>query len=581
MSDTSAYEHLLRLLTTSGASALGLVTLDSRGLIRHTDASLGERGVSGLTIGLPLEAALHFLIGSEVWSELLQRRTAGVVENPLLDRVRGLAVVPTDDGFLAAVLARPLTEVAFHATPVAVIVVDEAVRLVTANERARELIGGVLAEGQDLATLIPSEVLAEVVRSAMAGATTPGLVSVEWARPEGRRVFELRCRRVAGALPLCVLKLEDVTEARQLAVEREHLLEAVHQSQKLDAIGQLASGVAHDMNNVLAVVQTCAGALRDEVKEALHKADAEQILLATQRARDLLHQLLAFARKEPARNERFDAMEMVREASSFVMRLLPPTVRLTLRLPTEPCEVLGDRSQLQQALINVCLNARDAMPHGGSIMLAGGFDDRRVTFAVSDTGEGMPKDVMQRAFEPFFSTKKRGSGTGLGLSMAYTSLRAHHGDIRLESRTGVGTRVSMWLPRESPSTDVDMVTPLTSHRGAAVVVDDDEATRNVLGRFLHKLGYVVHLAASGEEAVALMRSGLRPALVVCDLVMPGLDGSETMTKLRAIEPAISVILTSGFLDEGDAMVREAGARALLRKPFSMNDLAEAVAQLDA
>jgi signal transduction histidine kinase/CheY-like chemotaxis protein len=582
MNETSPHAVLLDLMSqASRGIARGLLTLDATGVVVGVDARAAEAlGVPSL--GQRLDVLVPFLTTSKGWPQALVERRPSLFEGTTTG-VCGVALSPTTDGFVAALLVAPIIDVAFQATPAVVLVLDADARVVEANELATALFG---ASGTDLrqrviTELIPSEVLASAVQSTLVGEAPPGLVSFEWQRPEGRRIFDLLCRRVSGAGSLCVLTLVDVTIERHLAVERERLLEAVHQSQKLDAIGQLASGVAHDMNNVLAVVQTCAGALRDEVHEALHKADAEQILLATQRARDLLHQLLSFARKTPARSETFDIFDMAREASGLVMRLLPANVRFVLRLPSQSCEVKGDRSQLLQTLINICLNARDAMPDGGVITLSSECNERRVTFTVVDTGEGMAPEVIQRAFEPFFSTKKRGSGTGLGLSMAYTSVRAHRGDIRLESQPGRGTKVTLWLPRElAEFSDTDVVTPVTFHRGIAMVVDDDDATRLVLGRFLKKLGYAVHLVSSGQEAVSMLRAGLRPSLVVCDLVMPGLSGDETMTQLKALEPAVNVVITSGFLDESDeSQMQQAGALGLLRKPFSMDDVVQVVSTL--
>lgn len=579
MEPTASHEVLIQLSRARRGAPGGLITLDRSGTVLTADERAREV-LGASAVGSRFAALVPSLAEHPAWVEAVASLRPGLVE---LDThgsgVQAVAFAPDGDTLLVALLVTPLSEVAFQATPAVVLVVNEHGDVVEANERALLAFRatGQHPLGRAIAELIPNPLVVTTVRATLTGALGPEVVHFDWERPEGRRVFELRSTRAGN---LCVLKLVDVTAGRALAAERERLLEAVHQSQKLDAIGQLASGVAHDMNNVLAVVQTCAGALRDDVKEPLHKADAEQILLAAQRARDLLHQLLAFARKTPTRTERFDVIEMAREAASLVTRLLPANVRLSLRLPPEACEVTGDRSQLQQALINVSLNARDAMPHGGTIHLSARFDERRVTFTVQDTGEGMPGDVLQRAFEPFFSTKKRGSGTGLGLSMAYTSLRAHRGDIRLESTPGRGTRVTMWLPREwTPSQDDLELSPQGQRRGTALVVDDDEATRKVLARFLVKLGYSVHPASSGEEAVSLLQGGLHPSLVVCDLVMPGLGGAETMARLKTLEPAADVIVTSGFLDENSLDGGFAGAKAVLRKPFSMDEVAEAVSRV--
>ncbi len=567
----SAHEVLLDLVAQAEwGTVAGTALVDGAGVLRHADER--AQRTLGARVGAPLHEVVSFLSTEPRYLPALTERRPCV----MVGGRAGVALAPTDEGFLVAFLKGSPAEAAFEATPAMMLVVDGQGRIVEAN--AQTALHFHEPEGRTLDELIPSPVVLQVVKSTLAGHRTE-LVSFEWMSPAGHKVMELRCRQVPGS-PLCVLKLNDVTSERRTAEEREQLLEALHQSQKLDAIGQLASGVAHDMNNVLAVVQTCAGALRDEVKEALHKADAEQILLAAQRARDLLNQLLAFARKTPTKTERFDMVEMTREAVGLATRLLPTNVRLNLHATAEFCEVLGDRSQLQQAILNVCLNARDAMPAGGTITVSLACENRRVICTIADSGIGMPKEVLQRAFEPFFSTKKRGSGTGLGLSMAYTSLRAHRGDIRLESTLGQGTRVTMWLPREPTEQEVEMSTPIPAARGVAVVVDDDEVTRNVLGRFLRKLGYSVQLVASGEEAVSLLRGGLHPALVVCDLVMPGLDGNQTLTQLRALAPQVRVVMTSGFLDDqGASEVRSAGANGFLFKPFSMDDVAEVLAGL--
>ncbi len=549
----------------------GSLVLDAAFQVLRLDARARE--VVDLPVGASLRERLAFLPATPPAAVTL-------FESAETGPVVGVVLVPEGDLLVAALLVPSTAELAFHALPTPALMTDAQAQVVAVNERARVLFGPSREPvGLPLLQLIPSPVLVQLIKATMAGGSGPGLVSFEWNRPEGRRVFEFVCAHHLQPRPHCVVTLTDVTEHRAKELERERLLEAVHQSQKLDAIGQLASGVAHDMNNVLAVVQTCAGTLKDEVQEPLHKADAEQILLVTQRAKDLIHTLLSFSRKSPARNERFDAVEMVHEAMSLVHRLLPAMVKLDLRVPEAATRLEGDRSQLQQTLINLSLNARDAMPRGGTLRVTVTANERRLTFQVADTGEGMTKDVRQRAFEPFFTTKQRGAGTGLGLSMAYTTLRAHGGDIRLESEPGRGTTVTAWLPLESGLPDADGVTPLPRSRGIAVVVDDDEAPRKVLSRFLKKLGYTVHLASSGEEAVTLLRGGLHPSLVVCDLVLPGLDGAETVMQLLALEPAISVVMTSGFFDEGQS-VTALGVAGLLRKPFSMADVVQVVSQLE-
>lgn len=572
----SAAEAILEVLSREPLGSLGgLLWLDEAARLVRLDA----RSLAVLGPAVP-GTPLHELVGrSEPFDEAVLRSSTPALVHTPGERVLALAVAPSETGFLVGLVVPSLSDAALAATPAITLVLDAEARVLEASERARALFGGAQAVlGKQFADLVPAPVLQAVLERIVNGAPNPDLLAFEWQRPQGRRMFELTCGTTSPR-GICVVTLVDVTETRKREAERERLIEAVHQAQKLDALGQLASGVAHDMSNVLAVVQTCAGALREELVEPLHRADAEQIVIATQRATDLLQQLKMYARKTPPRNEPFDIGEMIREVAAMVSRLLPGNIRLSLSLPTERRELTGDRSLLRQALVNICLNARDAMPNGGRLSLRAALDDRRCIVSVEDTGSGMTDDVKQRAFEPFFTTKRRDQGAGLGLSMAYTSARAHGGDIRLESTPGQGTQVTLWLPFDRSLPDFESVASLARPRGVAVVVDDDEGTRKVMARFLKKLGYSVHLAESGAEAVSLLRSGVHPRLVICDLVMPGIPGTETVSQLRALEPSVSVVVTTGFLEDESRPERLAGVSGLLRKPFSLKDLIEVVAKL--
>ncbi len=467
--------------------------------------------------------------------------------------------------------------VLFEASRDGVIVVDKASRtVVDANQALGRLMGleARLLHGRPWESLFWKDQTFDNVRLLLVPTADSAQVRVSVMRADGQvRHVEATSTNVHLEGRDCVhVVLRDVTERERLESERAALLQALHESHKLEALGRLAGGVSHDMNNVLSVVLSCARAVREDVKDPDAYADLDQILIAAQRGRDLVNQLLAFARKEPERKERFDLLEAVREATSLCARLLPPSITLRVEVPTGQEPVLGDRSQIVQAILNLCVNARDAMGERGTLTVSTFAEDKRLTVRVQDTGTGMNEEVKRRAFEPFFTTKPRGGGTGLGLSMVYTCVRSHGGDIRLESEVGKGTRFTFWLPKvtaDAPEAAARTATSL----GRALVIDDDENVARVLGQSLKSLGFEVDVVLSGDEAIAKVRQGPAPQVVVCDLVMPGLDGAETMKRMRQLEPDLPVVIASGFLEsaEGERIVKE-GATDVLSKPFTFTDV---------
>ncbi|MBL9037874.1 MAG: response regulator [Archangium sp.] len=468
----------------------------------------------------------------------------------------------------------------FQSAREGLVVVDPHASTVVEANAAAATIFGVAPEalaGRSLTSLFPPDRAADSATALRSPDTSDTVLVVSSA--SGLRHVEVSC----GAVHLdgrdwVYASLRDITERLRFEAERESLTRALAQAHKLDALGQLAGGVAHDMNNVLSVVLSCAGALREEVTDTTHKADLDQILVAVQRGRDLMHQLLSFARKEPIRREAFDVVDALREATSLSARLLPPSVRLKVDLPGAPVELMGDRSQVVQAVVNLCINARDAMPGGGELHVSGDVDARRFVLRIRDTGVGMSDEVKRRAFEPFFTTKPRGRGTGLGLALVYTTARAHRGDVRVESTAGTGTTFTLWLPTVA----FDLLDEPQSHesRGRVLIIDDDDNILRVLGHFLRHLGFDVDVAASGEEALAKLESRTPPRLAVCDMVMPGLSGAETMLRLRERSPSLPIIIASGFLETSadDQRIRAAGATEVLHKPFSLHDLRDAVSK---
>jgi PAS domain S-box-containing protein len=384
--------------------------------------------------------------------------------------------------------------------------------------------------------------------------------------------------------------------------DRGHIEAQLQQAQRLENLGQLAGGVAHDFNNLLAVILNYAAFVTEELDAATEsdcarhcqaaRDDVAQIQRAAQRAADLTHQLLAFARREVVRPQVLDANTVITSVEDMLRRTLGEHVHLVTSLAGELWPVLADPGQLEQVLVNLAVNARDAMPGGGTLTIdtsnvtvdadaiAGGSLARRgrnVRLRVSDTGTGMSADIAEHAFEPFFTTKAEGAGTGLGLATVYGILAQADGQIRIYSEQGTGTTFTITLPvTDQAVTPVTEPPPyLRSPTGETVlVVEDEEALREVTRRIFTRNGYRVLTAADGPEALTIAREhGGEIHLLVTDVVMPQMLGKEVADKMAAIKPGIAVLYMSGYarpvlasqgrLDPGVALVE---------KPFSEADL---------
>jgi two-component system cell cycle sensor histidine kinase/response regulator CckA len=391
--------------------------------------------------------------------------------------------------------------------------------------------------------------------------------------PDGRAV------RVVGAVM-------DVTERTQLE-------DQLRQSQKLEALGRLAAGVAHDFNNLLTVITGYSDFLlagRQPDDPVRH--DVEEIRLAADRASLLTRQLLAFGRKQARHPRVVDLNASVREVSTMLARLIGDDLALEMRLSPEGAAVLADAGQLQQVVMNLAVNARDAMPEGGTLTLAtrhvrvGGADahelgaapGRYVVLQVSDTGIGMPREVRERIFEPFFTTKEAGRGTGLGLATVYGIVEQSHGHLRVSSEEGRGTTVEVYLPRvgvvPAGETRPDGAA-LPAGAGTVLLVEDDEALRRVAVRILRRSGYRVLAAADTADALRLSLSEGDPIdLLVTDVVMPGMSGPELAARIEAARPGVKVLFMSGYPD--DALGRLEDGIGFIQKPFSVDALAAKV-----
>ncbi|MBV9110910.1 MAG: response regulator, partial [Gemmatimonadetes bacterium] len=364
-------------------------------------------------------------------------------------------------------------------------------------------------------------------------------------------------------------------------------------------IGRLAGGVAHDFNNLLMVVGGHARLLLRRAGEDDDPArwSLEEIRRATERAASLTQQLLAFSRRQVLNPQVLDPCTVVRDACRMLERLVGENVEIVTRLAPETGRVRADATQMEQVLMNLAVNARDAMPDGGVLVVETAnavlgpehvrqypyvVPGPHVRIAVTDTGHGMDAETLERAFEPFFTTKPSGKGTGLGLSTVYGIVKQSGGYVWADSKPGAATTFSVYLPRvdaEPPAPAAAPPAPERAPRGSGTVllVEDEAAVRNLAARVLSAAGYTVLAAASGAEALEQARRAGNVDLVLTDVVMPGMDGTELARRLRAARPGIAVVYMSGYT--GDDLERRATLEAgapFLQKPVPPDALVRGV-----
>jgi len=329
--------------------------------------------------------------------------------------------------------------------------------------------------------------------------------------------------------------------------------------------------------------------LYDSVDTIEHIAD---------RAAQLTKQLLGFARKGKYLNEPIDINDVIRNVLKIISKTFDRKIEIVTDLARTPLVIEGDRSQIEQVIMNLCLNARDAMPHGGKLVIEtfvrsdisrgmphpspAGITDE-VVVRISDTGLGMPDDVRDRIFEPFFTTKELGKGTGMGLAMVYGVVTNHHGTIKVTSTTGKGTSFIITFPSfaQGLSAEEDAAQPLLHGKGTILVVDDEEFIRGILKNMLEKLGYGVILASNGKEALDIYTVQKDHIdLVILDLIMPVMNGRETYEQLIRMNKDIKILIASGHMTAGQAnFIQGTNHHAFLQKPFKMHDIASGVKSL--
>ena len=374
--------------------------------------------------------------------------------------------------------------------------------------------------------------------------------------------------------------VRDLSELKRAEEESARLQCQLQQSQKMESLGVLAGGVAHDMNNVLgAILGMATASIESHAPGSATYQALDTIIRAAERGGKMVKGLLGFARQTSAESQVLDLNTVIRDEVQLLAHTTLSRVALVPDLDPDLKPVLGEASALANAFMNLCVNAVDAMSDRGTLTLrTRNVDNGWVEVLVEDTGSGMTKDVLDRAMDPFFTTKGSGRGTGLGLTMVYSTIKAHRGRMDIESRPGQGTRVRLRFPACAPELQASGKEPKAPRdTGQAsldvLLVDDDDLVQCATQALLEALGHRVALASSGEEALAKIMGGMSPSVVILDMNMPGLGGAGTLPRLRATHPAVPVLLATGRVDQCAVDLSRAHANVqLLSKPFTLGEL---------
>ncbi len=482
---------------------------------------------------------------------------------------------------------------AFEHAPFGMMLLEPDGTISEANVR----VGSILQEdaaslvGRSIGEFAVSEDRAKLMRrvrdyAASADAESTSEIECSFRRADGdNRLLRARLGRaphVGKTADSFVMQVEDVTSWRRAEAERAALALQLAQAQRLDSIGQLAGGVAHDFNNVLQAIGASLELLAlPERSPAQREALLTTASNAVDRAASLVRQLLDFSRRDPGEHRVFDLRDLVSSTLGMLTRLLPANVRVTTRFEARPCLVSADWTQMDQLVLNLCLNARDAIDGPGNIEVSlecVGRESSAIRLEVVDDGAGIPEGIRDRVFEPFFTTKEPGKGTGLGLSVVYGIVQRHRGKISISSARpgGTGTRVSIELPAAEA---VAAVAPVTAKAPAAtgghekiLLAEDDPHVREAMSGLLREAGYRVLVAHDGLEAVELFEAE-KGSLdgVVLDVVMPRMGGREALEHIRARAPQIPALLCTGY-DPSAVAGADVPEVVVLRKPCPKDQL---------
>ena len=481
--------------------------------------------------------------------------------------------------------------VLLNAASSAVFLIDARGIVLAANQATRDRMGQGELVGRPIAEFLPPEV-AERRRQ-------KELEVIRTGRP---LEFEDEClgrsywtsihpiHDESGAIIRLAVYSRDITDDKQAAEERKRLTLQLQQAQKMEAIGTLAGGIAHDFNNLLMAIQgNVSLVLFDlEPSDQRHRLLTNIEKLVGSGA-ELTAKLLGYARRGKYESRPLLPNDLVRETAETFSRMRKD-IRIHCDLADGLKRIIADRGQLEQVLLNLFVNAADAMPNGGQLLLetrnathhdipAKGYTVNPgdyVRLSVRDTGVGMDRETMVRIFDPFFTTKRMGRGTGLGLASAYGIVKGHGGYIDVESEKGAGSVFYVYLPAtdQPPAPEAKAGRQVEPGAGTVLLVDDELSVLEVTARMMERLGYTVVMAASGHEALTLYRQDPgRFRLVILDMIMPETGGGEVFDELKRINPEVRVLLASGYSMQGQARtIMNRGCTGFIQKPFTMDDL---------
>lgn len=489
-----------------------------------------------------------------------------------------------------------------QALPIPALLIDEEFKVSFANQAANKIgVSCSAVRGAPFSSFFPNSTeaaeaqsFAQRVYSTRKAETYQSVLEFDRRRIWGRISF--RAVRMGSNRSLLIL-IEDLTHEKEQLELQKQLLHA----QKMEAVGLLAGGIAHDFNNLLTVIMgysellAATGNIDEQVRTDLRK-----IHRASVRGGDLVNRLLTFSRKGEVQPQLLNLNEQIEQVNSLLSRAIPKIIDIELDLTACLDPLRADPGQIEQVLMNLAVNARDAMPEGGRLVIQtanvnhdteqsespGDKRSRFVMLSVSDTGHGMDQETLERIFEPFFTTKEKGRGTGLGLAIAYSIVQQHGGRIECESFPGVGTTFRiLWPATEGEPEPERREEPAITPGGTETVllVDDEDDVRDLGKTILEAAGYRVIEAANGAEALEICRKqGRRIALVILDLIMPGMSGNECVQELIRCNPGVKILISSGYPSGGIAdNALQTNAAGFVNKPYSVKELLRAVrARLD-
>jgi signal transduction histidine kinase len=475
----------------------------------------------------------------------------------------------------------------FESAPVGILILDVDLRVVRANQNCGVVLGETALAGVDFLGLVEEEYrditqdFLENVQTSTTFLSLPDDIPLKGRRgSEWTALRGVQIRGNEGRLGQLVLTLEFVTGRRRLESQ-------LRQSQKMEAVGRLAGGIAHDFNNLLtSIIGHTQLAAEELPAESALTSDLNAIQQSAEKAARLTRQLLTFSKLQTVRPEPVDLHETLLLTEPLIHRFLGEEITLRMELAGDELVVLGDRAQVEQILLNICLNAREAMPDGGELSItmdkvrSGDQAPEQARLTIRDQGGGMEEETRQRVFEPFFSTKEGHSG--LGLSTVFGIVEGMGGRVEIRSRQGQGSTVTVMLPLHTDKPTVQRKAVDHSQSGASILfVEDEQAIRRLVSRYLSRRGFTVTLASDGFEALNFLNEqGEHLDLVVSDVVMPGMSGPELAKQVKGRFPRLPVLLVSGYSPDEDLRKQvESREVHFLAKPFRPVELESTIRQL--